>query len=573
NPAVFCGVKGAVELQRWFEKTESVFEISECAEGKKVKFAAAILEGPTLTWLKTKVATMGLETVNQMPWTEMKQLMTLEFCPIEEIQRIEHELWNLKVKEYDVVAYTQRFNELDLMCPRMVEPYVRSSVTSMERLGISSMLDIDPIKIRASYEVELADRRVASTNTISKGFTFNLVNHIFEIDLMLIELGTFDVIIDYRELNKLTIKNRYPLSRIDDLFDQMQGSSVYSKIDLRSRYHQLRIKKEDILITAFRTWYGHFEFQVMLFGMTNAPVVFMDLINRVCKLYLDKFIIVFIDDILVYSKDVKEHEKHLKIILDGVHVDPAKIEAIKNWTAPTTPMEKNKKYKWGKEEEAFQTLKQKLCSALILSLPKGTEDFMVYCDASLKDYRVVLMQREKIIKTLFVWNEVYGFHRSQEPAIYFESERVELKTTEMDLEMITMDFVSGLPRTPSGYDTIWVIVDRLTKSAHVLPMKKIDSMEKLMRLYLKEIVCRHGVPISFISDRDSHFMSRFWRSFQEALGINLDMSIAYHPQTDSQSERIIQTLEDMLHACVIDFGSSWDRHLPLVEFSYNNSYH
>ncbi|GJS78305.1 putative reverse transcriptase domain-containing protein [Tanacetum coccineum] len=140
-------------------------------------------------------------------------------------------------------------------------------------------------------------------------------------------------------------------------------------------------------------------------------------------------------------------------------------------------------------------------------------------------------------------------------------------------ERITMDFVSRLSRTPSGFDTIWVIVDRLTKSAHFLPMKKTDSMEKLTRLYLKEIVCRHGVPVSIISDRDSHFTSNFWRSLQKALGTNLDMSTAYRPQTDGQSERTIQTLEDMLRACVIDFGNSWDRHLPLVEFSYNNSYH
>ncbi|GJZ86348.1 putative reverse transcriptase domain-containing protein [Tanacetum coccineum] len=122
NLAAFHGVEGAVELQRWIEKTESVFEISECAEGKKVKFDAATLEGPALTWWKTKVATMGLETVNQMPWTKMKQLMTAKFCPIEEIQHMEHELWNLKIKEYDIFAYTQRFNELALMCPRMVEP-------------------------------------------------------------------------------------------------------------------------------------------------------------------------------------------------------------------------------------------------------------------------------------------------------------------------------------------------------------------------------------------------------------------------------------------------------------------
>ncbi|GJU42252.1 putative reverse transcriptase domain-containing protein [Tanacetum coccineum] len=140
-------------------------------------------------------------------------------------------------------------------------------------------------------------------------------------------------------------------------------------------------------------------------------------------------------------------------------------------------------------------------------------------------------------------------------------------------ERITMDFVSGLPRTQSGYDTIWVIVDRLTKSAHFLPIMKTDSMEKLTQLYLKEIVSSHGVPISIISDRDSHFTSRFWKLLQKALGINLDMSTAYHPQMDGQSERTIQTLEDMLCVCVINFGSSWDRHLPLVEFSYNNSYH
>ncbi|GJY45054.1 putative reverse transcriptase domain-containing protein [Tanacetum coccineum] len=140
-------------------------------------------------------------------------------------------------------------------------------------------------------------------------------------------------------------------------------------------------------------------------------------------------------------------------------------------------------------------------------------------------------------------------------------------------ENITMDFVTKLPKTTSGQDTIWVIVNRLTKSAHFLPMKETDSMEKLTRQYLKEVVSRHGVPVSIISDRDSKFTSHFWKSLNEALGTQLDMSTAYHPQTDGQSERTIQTLEDMLQACVIDFGKGWDRHLPLAEFSYNNSYH
>ncbi|GJR84185.1 putative reverse transcriptase domain-containing protein [Tanacetum coccineum] len=144
---------------------------------------------------------------------------------------------------------------------------------------------------------------------------------------------------------------------------------------------------------------------------------------------------------------------------------------------------------------------------------------------------------------------------------------------EWKCEKITMDFVYGLPRTPSGYDTIWVIVDRLTKSAYFLPMKKTDSMEKLTQQYLKKIICRHGVPVSIISDRDNRFASGFWRSLQKALGTDVNISIAYHPKTDGQSERTIQTLEDMLRACVIDFGKRWDQHLPLVEFSYNNSYH
>ncbi|GJV16078.1 putative reverse transcriptase domain-containing protein [Tanacetum coccineum] len=254
------------------------------------------------------------------------------------------------------------------------------------------------------------------------------------------------------------MKNRYPLSRIDDLIDQLQGSSIYSKIDLRSGYHQLRVREQDIPKMAFRTRYGHYEFQVMSFELTNAPAVFMDLMNRVCKPYLDKFIIVFIDDILIYLKDKKEHEENLKAILEllkkeklyakflkcefwipkvqflshvidsrGIHVDPAKIESIKDWASPKTPTEirqflglsgyyrrfidgfskiakpmtkltqKGIKFDWDeKEENAFQLIKQKLCSAPNLALPEGSEDFVVYCDASHKGLGAVLMQREKI---------------------------------------------------------------------------------------------------------------------------------------------------------------------------------
>ncbi|GJU32568.1 putative nucleotidyltransferase, ribonuclease H [Tanacetum coccineum] len=270
---------------------------------------------------------------------------------------------------------------------------------------------------------------------------------------------SFRMCIDYRELNKITIKNHYPLHRIDDLFDQLQGACYFSKIDLRSGYHQLRVHEDDIPKTAFRMRYGHFEFTVMPFGLTNAPAVFMDLMNRVCKPYLDKFVIVFIDDILIYSRTKEEHEVHLKLVLEllgkeklyvnfskfefwlqevhflghvanqsGIHVDPSKIEALKNWKAPTTSLEvrsflglagyytcfianfskiakpltlltqKNQNYKWGKkEEEAFQTLKNNLCDSPILLLPDGIEYFVVYCDASNKGLGCVLMQRGKVI--------------------------------------------------------------------------------------------------------------------------------------------------------------------------------
>ncbi|GJT70531.1 putative reverse transcriptase domain-containing protein [Tanacetum coccineum] len=266
--------------------------------------------------------------------------------------------------------------------------------------------------------------------------------------------GSLRMCIDYRELNKLTVKNRYPLPRIDDLFDQLQGSRFFSKIDLRSGYHQLRVHEDDIPKTAFRTRYGHFEFTVMPFGLTNAPAVFMDLMNRVCKPYLDKFVIVFIDDILIYSKTKEDHEVHLGLVLEllrkeklyakfskcefwlqevhflghvvnqnGIHVDPSKIEAVKNWKTPTTPSEirsflglagyyrrfianfskiakpltsLTQKYVWGVEqEEAFQTLKNNLCDAPILTLPDGVEDFVVYCDASNQGLGCVLMQRGK----------------------------------------------------------------------------------------------------------------------------------------------------------------------------------
>ncbi|GJV78211.1 putative reverse transcriptase domain-containing protein [Tanacetum coccineum] len=235
--------------------------------------------------------------------------------------------------------------------------------------------------------------------------------------------GAMRMCIDYRELNKLTIKNRYPLPRIDDLFDQLQGACCFSKIDLRSGYHQLRVREEDIPKTAFRTRYRHFEFTVMPFGLTNAPAIFMDLMNRVCKPYLDKFVIVFIDDILIYSKSEEEHEVHLKTILDllkkeklyakfskcefwlqevqflghvvnhdGIHVDLSKVESVKNWKTPESPT----------EIRSFLGLAGKLYKCyLVLALPDGPDDFVVYCDAS----KQVHIRQEDFVYAPTAWIE------------------------------------------------------------------------------------------------------------------------------------------------------------------------
>ncbi|GJX06638.1 putative reverse transcriptase domain-containing protein [Tanacetum coccineum] len=266
--------------------------------------------------------------------------------------------------------------------------------------------------------------------------------------------------IDYRELNKLTIKNRYPLPRIDDLFDQLQGSSVYLKIDLRSGYHQLRVRDEDIPKTAFRTRYGHYEFQVMRFGLTNAPAIFMDLMNQQHANHLRIILELFKKEKL-YTKFSKcdfwiRIVQFLGHLIDSqvLHVDPAEIEAVKNWASPTTPTkirqflglagyyrrfikdflkisksfteltQKNKKYIWGEDQEsAFQILKQKLCEAPILALPKGNHDFVVYYDASHQGLGAVLMQRKKVIayssRQLKPHEENYTTHDLELGAVVF----------------------------------------------------------------------------------------------------------------------------------------------------------
>ncbi|GKA96164.1 putative reverse transcriptase domain-containing protein, partial [Tanacetum coccineum] len=270
--------------------------------------------------------------------------------------------------------------------------------------------------------------------------------------------GSFRMCIDYRELNKLTIKNRYPLPRIDDLFEELQGSQFFSKIDLRSGYHQLRVHEDDIPKTVFRTRYGHFEFTVMPFGLINVPAIFMELMNRVCRPYHDKFVIVFIDDILIYYKTQEEHVEHLRLVLEllkneklyakfsecefwlrevqflrhvingnGIHVDPSKIEAVKNWKAPRTPIEVRSFLGLAGYYRGFIGNFSKIAKSLTILTQKtlldGSKDFVVYCDASRIGLGCVLMQRGKVIayasRQLKIYENNYTAHDLELGAVVF----------------------------------------------------------------------------------------------------------------------------------------------------------
>ncbi|GJX83842.1 putative reverse transcriptase domain-containing protein [Tanacetum coccineum] len=560
HPTAFRGTEGAVELLRWFKKIDSVFRISDCAEGKKVRFAAVTLQGPDLTWFN-ELALMCLRMVEPkrvkvdayirgLTDNIKGEVTSSKPANLNEAVRMAHKLMDHKLQARDERILEGKKRKQGNARAMVTTPTdgklpFKQGHTRNQCLRKVKQEEVGEVRGRA-YAIK--DAKPKGPNVVTGTFLlnnryafvlFNLgsdrsfvdtrfssmlnidpvkivaMNHVFEIDLMPIELGTFDVIIGMDWLvkhdavivcgkkvvripygNKMLIvesdkgvsrlkvmscikahkyakqgchlflahvmENKSKEKRLEDVPvihdfpkvfpEEFPGlpspRQVEFRIDLvlgvapvvRALYRlapsemrelsvqlqellekgfihpsssswgaPLRIKEDDIPITVFRTRYGHFEFQVMLFGLTNAPAVFMDLMNRVCKPYLDKFVIVFIDDILVYSKDEEEHGKHLKIILEllkkvrfGVHIDPAKIEAIKSWAAPTTPTE---------------------VTAPILALPEGMEDFMVYYDASLKGYGAMLIQRKKVIayasRQLKVHEENYTTHDLKLGAVVF----------------------------------------------------------------------------------------------------------------------------------------------------------
>eukprot|EP00253_Pinus_taeda_P005349 PITA_05349 len=647
---------------------------------------------------------------------------------------------------------------------------------------------------------------------------------------------TLRMCIDYRQLNKLTIKNKYPLPRIDELFDQVKGATVFSKIDLRSGYHQIRIKDEDIAKTAFRTRYGHYEFVVFPFGLTNAPATFMCLMNGIFHPYLDQFVLIFIDDILIYSRNIEEHCEHLRIVLqtlrkhqlyakfskcdffmeeiqylghviskEGIAVDPEKIKAIMDWPIPkdvtdvrsfmglagyyrrfmagfskvafpiTSLQKKGKLFHWTPDcQKSFEQLKHLLTTAPVLSIVDPNKDYVVCTDASKEGLGGVLMQEGRVIayesrklkeheqkysaydlelaavihalkmwrhylmgrkfllhtdhhsltkyfiqptlnarqarwvdflsgfdfdikhlqgkenkvadalsrkvqnlyeisisgwkspfleiikeiadqdteyqqlklqiqqsakkdsqqeyevddagriyfkKRLYVPNQSriknlimdefhvshYAGHPGYQKMItairkeYFwpgmkkniveylsqclECQQIKaehqhpagllqpLQIPEWKWEVISMDFITGLPKTKRNNDSIFVVVDKLSKAAHFIPVQSTYRAAQIAHIFMQNIFRLHGLPKNIISDRDVKFTSAFWKTLFAELGTQLSFSTAYHPQTDGQTERVNPMVEDMLRAYVMQQPTRWEDYLHLVEFSYNNGYH
>ncbi|GJT11352.1 putative reverse transcriptase domain-containing protein [Tanacetum coccineum] len=490
----------------------------------------------------------------------------------------------------------------------------------------SALLDVAPSTLDTSYAVELADGRISETDVVLRGCTLGLLGNPFDIDLMPIELGSFDIIIGMDWLAKYlalivcdekVVRIPYGDEVLIIRGDNCDGENLLGRPPARQVEFQI-----DLVLGAA--------------PVAQAPY-------------------------RLASAEMQELSTQLQELSDRGFIRPSSSP----W--PMTKLtQKSKKFDWGEKEEAvFQLLKQKLCSAPILALPEGSENFMVHD----KNYTTHDLELGVVVFSLKMWRHylygtkcvVFTDHKSlqhilDQKELNMRQRRWLEFLSDYDCEIqyhpgntnVVANALSRKERKPradgtlslnnrswiplyddlralimheshkskysiyprsdkmyqdlkklywwpnikaeiatyvikcltcakvkiaTGQDTIWAISDHLTKSAHFLPMREDVTLEKLTRRYLKEVVSRHGVPVSIISDRDGKFTLHFWKSLNKALGTRLDISTTYHPETDGQTARTIQTLEDMLRACVLNFRKGWDRHLPLVEFLYNNSYH
>ncbi|GJW21462.1 putative reverse transcriptase domain-containing protein [Tanacetum coccineum] len=570
---------------------------------------------------------------------------------------------------------------LGLMLPPQLKTVVDKSIIS---ISLASMLNIPPIILDTTYDIEMADGNLVGTNTIIQGCTLILLNQPFKIDLMPIKLGSFDVVIgmdwlskyhariicgekvvhilidnetliiraqvmekksDEKRLEDIPVVREFlevfpedlpglpPVCQVEFQINLIPGAAPVARAPYRLAPSEMQELSDQLQELADR---GFIRPSTSPWGAPVLCVKKKDGSFRMCIDYweLNKLIVknhyplprindlfdklqVFIDDILIYSCNKEEHANHLRIIVEllkkeklyakfskcdfwinivqflghvidsqGIHVDPAKIEAVKNWASPTTPTEirqflglagyyrrfiegfskiakslteltqKNKKYIWGEDQEsAFQLLKQKLCEAPILSLPKGNDDFVVYCNTSHQGLEAVLMQREKVIA-----------YASQ------QLKPNEENYTTHDLELGAVVFALKIWRHYL-YGTKCTVFTDHKSLQHILDQKELNMRQRCWLELLADYDCEiryHPGKANVVADALSR--KERIKPLRNALGTQLDMSTTYNPENDGQNERIIQTLKDMLRACVRDSRKGWERLLPLVEFSNNNSY-
>ncbi|GKA18679.1 putative reverse transcriptase domain-containing protein [Tanacetum coccineum] len=616
QPFYFNDTEGAVDLIHWFERTELVFSRSNCAEEIKVTFATGTLTDDALSWSYAATPTENSRYTGSLPLCKKCTLHHTGPCTVkcQTCNRVGHLTRNIRNKGPTTGSNHQPVSVICHACGEKGhcnyqcsntnnsahgrayllrdknahrDPNVVTSTfllnqhlarvlfdfgadKSFVSISLASMLNIPPIILDSTYDIEMANGNLVGTNTVIQGCTLTLLNQPFEIDLMPIKLGSFDLVIekksDDKRLKDIPVVREFPEVFPEDLpglplvrqvefqIDLIPGAAPVARAPYRLTPLEMQELSNQLQELADR---GFIRPSTSPWG---APVLFVkkkDGSFRMCSsVYTNIDLRSGYHQLRVRDEDIPKTAFRTRHLIDsqGLYVDPAKIKAGED------------------QETTFQLLKQKLCEAPILALPEGNDDFIIYCDASLQGLGAVLMQREKVIayasRQLKPHEENYTTH---------------------DLELGAIVFALIIWRHYL-YGTKCTVFTNHKSIQHILDQKELNMRQRhwleLLTDYDCEI-CYHAGKANVVADAlsrikplrlklnvrairpclDTRFLHGTWARE------NNDMSMAYHPETDGQSERTIQTLEDMLRACVIDFGKGWETHLPLVEFSYNNSYH
>nr|GEZ09454.1 putative polyprotein [Tanacetum cinerariifolium] len=498
--------------------------------------------------------------------------------------------------------------------------------------GIEMILGTQPIS-KALYHmapIELKELKEKLQELLDLGFIHPSVS-LWGAPILFVKKkdGNMRLFIDYRDLNRVTIRNRYPLPRIDDLFDQLQGAKFFFKIDLKSGYHLFQVKEQDIPKTAFRTRYGHYEFLVMPFGLTNAPAVFMDLMNHIFHEYLDKFVLVFIDDILVYSKTKEEHEEHLRIVMrtlrqeklytkfskcefwlgqvaflghivseNSITMDPTKVEAITKWPRPKTVIEVRSFLGlagyYRRLVEGFSRLALPLTklmrkvSAPILTLPSGSGGFQIYSDASKKGIRCILMQHCKyhlgkanVVADALSKKSGMLANLQIEPEIIKDLEHMDIELCNRGTKgywaslKIKPNLILRIKKAQKEDAELWAVFQKSKEDEQTKFRVDDDDViwfgDQLCVLSdptLREAVLSEAHSYPFSINPGSTKMYEDLKQHFWWNGMKQDIATYVGRSLICQ-----QTLEDMLRSCPLEWTGNWNEYLCLVEFTYNNSWH